>query len=351
MNKSVKHVPTETAFAEIANLIHSARRQAYQAVNTTLIELYWEVGAYISRKIESAEWGDAVVEQLAAYIARTQPGLRGFTRRNLFRMRQFYEIYRGDEKASPLVRQLSWTHNLIILSQSKREEEREFYLRLAIKEKWSKRELERQFRTALFERTVLHPVKVSPAVTQIHPEALNVFKDSYLVEFLELPDGHNESDLHKGLLHRLKEFLIELGRDFCFVGSEFPVQVGNRDFALDLLFFHRGLNCLVAIELKVGRFEPEYLGKLGFYLEALDRDVKKNHENSAIGVLLCASKDAEVVEYALSRSLSPAMIAEYQTQLPDKKLLQAKLHEFYLLNASAEGDTLDETDQEHASAS
>ena len=196
--------------------------------------------------------------------------------------------------------------------------------------------MERQFKTALFERTVLQPPKVSPLVTQIHPDALSVFKDSYLLEFLGLPDGHDESDLHKGLLHKLKEFLIELGRDFCFVGSEFPVQVGKRDFALDLLFFHRGLNCLVAIELKVGRFEPEYLGKLGFYLEALDRDVKKVHENPAIGVLLCASKDAEVVEYALSRSLSPAMIAEYQTQLPDKQLLQAKLHEFYLLNVGEE---------------
>ncbi|MDD2364543.1 MAG: PDDEXK nuclease domain-containing protein [Desulfuromonadaceae bacterium] len=336
MKKPAKTSSPETAFAEVVNLIHSARQRAFQAINTTLIDLYWQVGEYISRKIESAEWGDGVVEQLAAYIARTQPGLRGFTRRNLFRMRQFHETYRGDEKVAPLVRQLSWTHNLIILSQSKREEEREFYLRMVIREKWSKRELERQFRTALFERIILNPVKVSPVVTQIYPDALNLFKDSYLVEFLELPDGHDESDLHQGLLHRLKEFLNELGRDFCFVGSEFPVQVGKRDFALDLLFFHRGLNCLVAIELKVGRFEPEYLGKLGFYLEALDRDVKKSHENPAIGVLLCASKDAEVVEYALSRSLSPAMIAEYQTQLPDKKLLQAKLHEFYLLNMREE---------------
>lgn len=165
------------------------------------------------------------------------------------------------------------------------------------------------------------------------------------MEFLDLPEGHDETDLHKGLLHKLKSFLIELGRDFCFVGSEFPLQVGNRDFALDLLFFHRGLNCLVAIELKVGRFEPEYLGKLGFYLEALDRNVRKPHEKPAIGVLLCASKDAEVVEYALSRSLSPAMIAEYQTQLPDKKLLQAKLHEFYLQNMGAEGDPADFPEQ------
>lgn len=150
-----------------------------------------------------------------------------------------------------------------------------------------------------------------------------------MLEFLGLPDDHSEADLHRGLLHKLKDFLIELGRDFCFVGSEYPVQVGGRDFALDLLFFHRGLNCLVAIELKVGRFEPEYLGKLEFYLEALDRDVKKPHENPAIGVLLYASKDDEIVEYALSRSLSPALIAEYQTCLPDKKLLQDKLHEFY----------------------
>jgi hypothetical protein len=153
-----------------------------------------------------------------------------------------------------------------------------------------------------------------------------------MLEFLGLPEDHSESDLHQGLLAKLKTFLIELGRDFTFVGSEFPVQVGARDFALDLLFFHRGLNCLVAIELKVGRFEPEYLGKLSFYLEALDRDVRKPHENPSIGVLLCASKDDEVVEYALSRTASPALIAQYETQLPDKALLQSKLHEFYLQN-------------------
>jgi predicted nuclease of restriction endonuclease-like (RecB) superfamily len=291
------------------------------------------VGQTISRKIEQAEWGDGVVAQLAEHLAQTQPGLRGFTRPNLFRMRQFYETYRGDTIISPLVRQLPWTHNLIILNQSKRPEEREFYLRLAIREKWSKRELERQFKSALFERTVLNPAKVSAVLSQVHPDALSIFKDSYMVEFLDLPQGHAEVDLHRGLLQRLKDFLIELGRDFCFVGSEYPLQVGGRDFALDLLFFHRGLNCLVAIELKVGRFEPEYMGKLGFYLEALDRDVRKPHEQAAIGVLLCASKDDEVVEYALSRSLSPALIAEYQTQLPDKALLQAKLHEFYLQNA------------------
>lgn len=325
--------PDENGFAEVAGLIAAARQRAFQAVNTTLIGLYWQVGAYISRKIQAAEWGDGVVPQLAAYIARTQPGQRGFTTSNLFRMKKFYETYRDEPISAPLAHQLPWSHNLIILGQSKRPEEREFYLRMAVREKWSKRELERQFRVAFFERTVLTPAKVAPAVRQMYPEAEDIFKDAYTVEFLGLPEGHSEADLHRALLARMRKFLLELGRDFCFAGSEYPVQVGGQDFALDLLFFHRGLNCLVAFELKVGRFEPEYLGKLNFYLEALDRDVRKPHERPSIGVLLCASKNDEVVEYAMSRTLSPALIAEYQTALPDKKLLQAKLHEFYTLNA------------------
>ena len=335
MSTTKQALVPQADFEEIAALITAARLRAVQSVNTTLIDLYWQLDQTISRKIEQAQWGDGVVAQLAEHLARTHPGLRGFTWRNLFRMRQFYEAYRDNEIVSPLVRLLPWTHNLIILNQSQRPEEREFYLRQAIQEKWSSRELERQFKAALFERTVLSPAKLSAVLTQLQPDALSVFKDNYLVEFLDLPQGHLEADLHQGLLQQLKQFLVELGRDFCFVGSEYPLQVGGRDFALDLLFFHRGLNCLVAIELKVGRFEPEYLGKLGFYLEALDRDVKKPHEQAAIGVLLCASKDEEVVEYALSRSLSPALIAAYQTQLPDKALLQAKLHELFAQSSAA----------------
>lgn len=251
-------------------------------------------------------------------------------------MRQFVEAYRSRPILSPLVRELPWTHHLLILGHSKREEEREFYIRLAINEKWGKRELERQLRASRFERTILSPLKVSPLVRELHPEALNIFKDAYALEFLGLSQEHSEADLHGSLLRNLGRFLTELGRDFCFVGSEYPIQVGRQDFALDLLFFHRGLNCLVAIELKADRFQPEHLGKLNFYLEALDRDYRKSHENPSIGLLLCATKDSEVVEYALSRSLSPAMIAEYKTQLPDKKLLEAKLHEFYQLLAPPE---------------
>jgi predicted nuclease of restriction endonuclease-like (RecB) superfamily len=315
----------------VVRLIEAARARTFAAVNHELVDLYWQIGEYVSRKLESAAWGEGVVQQLADHIARTHPDLKGFTRRSLFRMRQFYETYKDDEIVAPLVRQLSWTHNLLILSGTKRAEEREFYLRMAVRERWTKRELERQLNGALFERVVLSPIKVSPPVTQLHPDAASVFKDSYLLDFLNLPDAHSEDDLQRALVANLRQFLLELGSDFTFVGERYHLPVGGRDFFLDLLFFHRGLTSLVAFELKVEQFEPADLGQLQFYLEALDRDVKKPHERPSIGVLLCATKDSEVVEYALARTVSPALVAEYQTCLPDKKLLQAKLHEFYEL--------------------
>lgn len=332
--------PIEVAFSEVVNLIRAARQRVAQLVNAEITDLYWQIGRYLHDKIEADGWAKGTVVQLAAYIAQREPGRRGFSPQNLWRMRQFFQAYPAASKLSPLVRVLPWTHNLIILAQTKRTDEREFYLRLAAQQRWGKRELERLIRVAAFETTVLKPPKLSPAVREIHGDgAADFFKDAYSLEFLDLASDHTEADLHRGLLEQLRTFLIELGRDFCFVGSEFPVQVGGRDFALDLLFFHRGLNCLVAIELKVDRFEPEHLGKLNFYLEALDRDVRKPHENPAIGLLLCASKDNEVVEYALSRTLSPALVAQYQTQLPDKQLLAAKLHELYAMNAPESAPT------------
>jgi predicted nuclease of restriction endonuclease-like (RecB) superfamily len=280
--------------------------------------------------------GDAVVDELANAIAREYPGIRGYTRRNLFRMRQFFEAYRGNRKVSPLVTQLPWTHHLIILSQAQHSQEREFYLLAAIKERWSKRELERQIATGAALRSGAPTKKVSPAVSQIHPMAIQELKDAYSLEFLSLPGDHTEDDLHAALLRDLGRFITELGRDFCFVGSEYPVQVGNQDFAIDLVFFHRGLSCLVAFELKVRKFEPADLGQLSFYVEALDRDMKKPHERPSIGVLLCASKDDEVVKYALARTSSPTLVAEYQAALPPKALLRKKLHELYAQLASDE---------------
>jgi predicted nuclease of restriction endonuclease-like (RecB) superfamily len=316
-------------FNEVLALIEAARRRAYQAVNNELVGLYWQLGEYISLKIQSAEWGDGVVDDLAAAIARQYPGLRGYTRPNLFRMRQFYDAYRSNEIVSPLVRQLPWTHHLIILGQARPAQTREFYMLSAIQGRWTKRELERQIRSGAALRAAPYSKKVSPAVTQIHPAAGGEFKDTYCLEFLGLPEGHSEADLHGALLQHLGRFITELGQDFCFVGSEYPVQVGSQDFAIDLMFFHRGLSCLVAFELKVGKFRPEDLGKLSFYVEALDRDVKKPHERPSIGVLLCATKDDEVVEYALARTASPTLVAEYQTVLPSRDLLRRKLHELY----------------------
>jgi RecB family endonuclease NucS len=171
--------------------------------------------------------------------------------------------------------------------------------------------------------------KLSPAVRESNNDLSNTFKDSYVFEFLNLPDPHSESDLQRGLVRQMKNFILELGKDFLFIGEEYKLQVGNSDFYIDLLFYHRGLQCLVAFELKTDKFKPDHLGQLNFYLEALDRDVKKPNENPSIGVLLCKDKDSEVVEYALSRSLSPTMVSEYKTQLPDKKLLQQKLHELF----------------------
>lgn len=324
----------ELAFGEVVEMIRVARTRNLAVVNTALIDLYWQVGQSISRRIETERWGKSTVNALAAYIQHRQPGTRGFSAQNLWRMRQFFDAYRDQPILSTLLRELPWSSNLHILNKSKRPEEREFYLRLATQERWSVRELARQIDGGLFERAVLNPPKVSAALRELHPGASTVFRDAYLVEFLDLPEPHFEADLHKSLLINLRRFLAELGRDFCFIGSEVPIQVGGRDFALDLLFFHRGLSCLVAFELKIEEFQPEHLGKLDFYLEALDRDVRKPNERPSIGVLLCASKNSEVVEYALSRSLSPALVAEYQTQLPDKSLLQAKLHEFYALSAS-----------------
>jgi predicted nuclease of restriction endonuclease-like (RecB) superfamily len=328
--------PIELAFDDVVSMIRAARQRAEQAVNTELIDLYWHIGQYLHRKIETDGWAKSTVANLATHIAQREPGQRGFSAQNLWRMRQFFVAYPAAAKLSTGLRELPWSSHLHILSRVKREEEREFYLRMAVQQRWQVREVARQIDSGLFERAVLTPAKLSTTLRDLQPEAPQHFRDAYMLDFLVLPDRHTEADLHRSLLHHLGRFLTELGRDFCYIGSEYPVQVGNQDFALDLLLFHRGLNCLVAIELKVTAFQPEHLGKLNFYLEALDRDVKKPHENPAVGLLLCASKDDEVVEYALSRSASPALIAEYQTQLPDKALLQAKLHEFYRMGQAAE---------------
>jgi predicted nuclease of restriction endonuclease-like (RecB) superfamily len=319
----------DNRFTDIIQLIKQSRTNAIKAVNAELINLYWNIGEYISKKIEQSEWGDSVVTELANFIQTQEPEIKGFSDKNIWRMKQFYETYKDFPKLSTVLREISWSHNLAIFSRCKNSEEREFYLKLAKQESYSFRELERQISASLFERTMIGNSKLSTTLRENNHDLTNTFKDSYVFEFLNLPDPHSESELQRGLVKQMKNFILELGKDFLFIGEEYKLQVGNSDFFIDLLFYHRGLQCLVVFELKADKFKPEHLGQLNFYLEALDRDVRKPNENPSIGILLCKDKDSEVVEYALSRSLSPTMVSEYKTQLPDKKLLQQKLHELF----------------------
>ena len=373
-----KQKPTQSSeFEHIVRLITEARSRAYSQVNTELLLLYFNVGKIVSDKVANGIWGQGTVDELAAYIALKMPGMSGFNRRGLYRMKQFSETYaigfecfklwmeiqvareqkaimsplatqlKKAKKAKPLIvssamtqlqdvdfqyskfvsslmTQINWTHHLMILSKTKSAGEKLFYLLLAINDKLSVKELERQLNTAVFERIMIGNQIVSTVPTQL-PEG--IFKDPYIFEFLDLPDGHSETDLEKALIKNLQKFIIEIGKGFTYMGSQFRLQVGNKDYHSDLLFYHRDLQCLVMFELKIEEFQPEFLGKLNFYLEALDRDVKRSHENPSIGVLLCKGKETEVVEYAMARNTSPAMIADYETKLISKKLLADKLHQ------------------------
>jgi predicted nuclease of restriction endonuclease-like (RecB) superfamily len=318
-------------FTEILALIQTAQNYVIATSNQELIKLYWSIGKYISERLKTSDWGQKTIEQLATFIQTQEPGIKGFERRNLYRMRQFYEIYPDAEIVSAVLTQLNWTHHSILMSRCKTEAERLFYIQLTATERYTTRELERQINSGIFERTLLADAKL-PSVTESQPQRLaGVFRDSYILDFLNLPPSHSENDLKTSLILCLKDFILELGRDFSFMGQEYRLQVGNTDFFIDLLFYHRELQSLVAFELKIDKFKPEHLGQLEFYLEALDRDVKKPHENPSIGVLLCRDKDDEVVEYALSRSISPTIVAEYEIKLIPKETLRRKLNEFYEL--------------------
>jgi predicted nuclease of restriction endonuclease-like (RecB) superfamily len=313
-------------FSHITTLIFKAKENAFHAVNKELVTLYWHIGEYVSQQVEKKAWGKSVVKELSLFIQQSDPNVVGFSPQNIWRMKQFFEAYKNFPKLATLSRELSWSQNRLVLPL-KSPEEQEFYLLFSIKEKWSVRELERQINASCFERVMLANEKLATLSGVLSTEATNTFKDTYVLELLELPESHLEKDLRKAIAQNITKFLLEFGRDFAFMGEEYPLQVGNQDFAIDLLFYNRNLNCMVAIELKIEKFKPEHLGQLNFYLEALDRDIRKPHEQPSIGILLCNGKDDIVVEYALSRTVSPTLVADYQTKLPSKELLQRKWKE------------------------
>ncbi len=320
----------EFNFSEIINMIEERRKNAYKKVNEELISLYWDFGKYISEKVNDSNWGDKIVDKLVEFMKREYPTMRGFNKRGIYRMKQFYETYKDFPFVSPLVTQISWTNNLLILSGTNSIEEKEFYIKMCIKNNYSKRELDRQISSGYFYRYMLSDGKANQSLSKTVGEEdypNTKLLDTYSLEFLDLPNQYSEKDLKKAIISNMKDFILEIGKDFTYVGEEYRVQVGNEDFYIDLLFYNRTLSCLVAFELKIGKFKPEYISKMDFYLEALDRQEKKKNENPSVGVILCASKDVQVVEYAMSRSMSPTMVSQYTLKLIDKKLLENKLKE------------------------
>lgn len=313
-------------FEKIRQAIEQARQEASYKVNETVISLYWNIGEFVSQKATEDGWGRSTVKQLSKYILSKEPGIRGYSAQNIWRMKQFFETYHDKPEFSTLLRANTWSNNLHVMSKTKSDEEKKFYLQLASKEKYHARELERQIDSGYYERLLLSDGKAPSGISRIEDKT-NALRDLYMLEFLELPEPYKEYDLKMAILKNMKKFLLEFGRDFIFMGEEYHLQVGKNDYYCDLLFFHRELQCLVAIELKIDDFKPEYLGKMEFYLEALDRDVKKPQENPSVGIILCKSKDEDVVEYALSRNMSSTMISEYRTKLISKEILQKKLEE------------------------
>lgn len=375
-------------FAVIASMIESAREHSFRKVNEELVFLYYGVGKIVSEKVNTGKWGDNTVGDLAAYIQQRIPGSRSFNRRGLYRMKQFYDVYsssdffkplatplkayfsdnkqntivsavptqlgkkRNSKKVSALPTQIdrlnvmqqkllatmlckvSWSNHLEIISRTKSPEEKFFYLLFCIKEKWSMRDLRRQLKTGYFERTMIRAKQKTKQLpgrkTGRKNEVIipdHIFKDPYVFEFLDLPEGYNEKDLEQAMVKNIQKFILEIGKGFTYLGNQFRIQVGSKDYRTDLLFYNRDLQCLVLFELKMEEFEPGHIGKMNFYLESLDRDEKRPHEKDSIGVLLCKGKDTEVVEYALARNMSPAIIADYETKLIPKHLLAAKLHQ------------------------
>ena len=358
----------ETQFAFVNSLIDRYRSSAIAMVNTTALQMYWEIGQYISLQLKSARWGMKVVGDLADYLKRQNPRRRGLSKRNLYNMVKFYDVYSrpifidrisqlninefvqlqtaqiqdttivqlptaqlettNNKQIPALLTITTFTNHVEIMNRCRSDEERIFYMLYARHQGLKTEELRRCIVNQTFSSLMDKEKMMSPKLLADYPQSEFMLKDKAVVDFLNLPQKHNEHHLHKGLLEHMKAFILELGKDFLFIESEFGVQVGGSTKRIDLLFFHRALQCLVAIELKAVDFQPEFVGKMDMYLEALDRDVKRDNENPSIGIILCPSADRSMVEYTLSRSLSPTMIAEYQRKLIPKEVMKKSLEEY-----------------------
>ena len=367
----------EQQFGEVVNIILQHKSNATKAVNEELLLTAWHVGGYVSSKLKSEEWGSKVVSQLSEYIRTQHPDIKGYSRSSIYNMVLFYEEYSSktfidtvekylnSEFVQPLAGQLEMpsvalstevnaivqpasaqfvqplagqmpkilelttlTNHIEILCRCKSSEERLFYILYASKEHLVKRELQRCISNQTYAALLGSKNNMSKGLLEAYPNSPIMFKDTLFVDFLNLPKKHSEAKLKNSLVEHMKQFILELGKDFIFMDQEYKLNVGASTYKADLLFYHRGLQALVAVELKKTKFHPRDLGQLEFYLEALDRDVKRSNENPSIGIVLCPEADRVVVEYAMSRSMSPTMIAEYKRILIPQERMQQQLNEF-----------------------
>lgn len=311
---------------EIKRRIRSAQYEALRAVNRELVSLYWDIGKMIVGRQEREAWGKSIVERLAADLQAEFPGIKGFSIQNLWYMRQFYTIYKDRPKLQPMVGEISWSHNLIIMSKVKDDLEREFYIRMSKRFGWSKNILIHQIESRSYERMLKNQTNFKRTLSEkIHPEAQLAVKDEYTFDFLGLGDEHTERQFEQAILSKVERFLKEMGGLFSFIGSQHRLEIGGEEYFIDLLLHHRRLKCLVAVELKIGKFLPEYVGKMQFYLAALDDLVRIKGENPSIGIILCKSKNKTIVEYALRESKKPIGVAAYRILSTLPKELEGEL--------------------------
>ena len=306
---------------EIKEKIRKSQYEAMKAVNTALISLYWGIGQEIYVEQKEKGWGKSIVEVLANEIRKEFPNVKGFSASNLWRMRNFYVTYNGAENLAPLVREISWTKNIAIMEKCKNSLEREFYIKMTKKYGWSKEVLINNIENKIYEKYLLNQTNFDETVSKKYSkQAKLAVKDEYIFDIMELSAQHSERELERALVNNIKSFLEEMGGYFAFIGNQYHINVGGDDFYIDLLLYHRSLRSLIAVELKIGEFKPEFVGKLEFYLTALDKQVKMEHENPTIGIIICKNKNRTVVEYALNDTDKPIGVATYQIRdtLPEK---------------------------------
>ena len=324
--------------AEVKERVRSAQYTALKAVNTELVGLYWDIGRMIVERQKDAEHGTAIAEQLSNDLRTEFPGISGFSRRNVFYMREFYLLYRDDQRVQPLVAQIGWTHNLVIFQRCKDPLEREFYIRMTRKFGWSKNVLIHQIDNQSYEKSLLGQTNFDQALTpELRAQAKLAVKDEYTFDFLELSEEHSERELERALIARIENFLRAMGGMFAFMGSQYRLEIDGEEVFIDLLLFHRRLRCLVAIELKIGKFRPEFVGKMQFYLAALDRQVRQEDENPSIGIILCKEKSRTIVEYTLHDARKPIGVATYEITRTLPKELKGQLPQPEEIAALLEG--------------